>query len=75
MSTPASQVADLPQSVAANLPADSPVWTTSEAQDEFKFESFLAPFAVVTQKSTGLTGSLQFCSSPRYYFAFVADQS
>jgi len=73
MPTPASQAAGLPDSVLQGLAPDAPVYTTSEAQDEFKFVAFLAPFVEVIRKSDGVHGSLQFCSNPRYYFAFVED--
>ena len=34
---------------------------------------FLAPFIVVTRKSDGVKGSMEFTHSPRMYFNFVAD--
>lgn len=69
----ASQVTDLPQSVATALSPESPVWTTTEMQNDFSVDGFAAPFVVVVRKSDGQKGSLQFCSNPRYYFAFVED--
>jgi len=75
MPTPVSQVADFPENVAALLPADAPVWTTDEMRAEFAVEGFAAPFVVVRRKADDALGSLQFTHQPRYYFAFVEDQS
>lgn len=49
------------------------VWTTSEAQSEFDFEGFGAPYVVVTRKSDGVRGTLEFTHMPRFYFGFRAD--
>jgi len=48
------------------------VWNTSEATELFEFISFLAPFAVVTRKSDGVKGCLEFQDYPRFYFRFTA---
>lgn len=47
------------------------VWNTSELASEFDVSGFAAPFVVVTRKSDGKTGSLEFQHSPRFYFNFV----
>lgn len=46
------------------------VWDTSELTKEFNVEGFLAPFCVVTKKSTGERGTVMFQHSPRFYFDF-----
>jgi len=45
-------------------------WTTAEMTAEFTVHSFMAPFAVVTRKSDGVKGSMEFTHSPRFYFNF-----
>jgi hypothetical protein len=50
------------------------VWTTAEAQEEFQFLGFAAPFAVVARRSGGQKGSLCFTGSPRFYYGFDADK-
>ena len=47
------------------------VWTTDEAKELFEFEAFASGLAVVTRRSDGVRGSLNFHSSPRFYFDFV----
>ena len=44
------------------------VWDTQELGRDFTVESFMAPFVVATQKSTGDKGTLMFSHSPRFYF-------
>jgi len=51
------------------------VWDTYELSSEFVVEGFLAPFAVVTRKSDGQQGSLEFQHEPRFYFNFISDES
>lgn len=46
------------------------VWTTKEATTAFDFDSFMAPYAVVTRKSDKKKGTLMFVHSPRFYFNF-----
>jgi hypothetical protein len=46
------------------------VWSTDEATADFEFLGFMAPFAVVTQRSTGKKGSLMFQDMPRFYFSW-----
>jgi len=48
-------------------------WDTAELQAEFSVQSFLAPYVLVTRKSDGVTGTLQFQHWPRYYFGWVPD--
>lgn len=51
------------------------VWTTGEATQDFSFESFLAPFAVVVRKSDNQRGTLMFQHSPRFYWGFEPAES
>lgn len=44
------------------------VWNTEELQEDFLVEGFLAPFVVVTRKSDGKKGSLEFQHYPRFYY-------
>lgn len=44
------------------------VWDTKELTEDFTVESFMAPFIVATQKSTGSKGTLMFSDYPRFYF-------
>ncbi len=48
-------------------------WTTEEMQRDFEVLSFAAPFVVVSRRSDGQLGSLEFTHSPRVYFGFQAD--
>ena len=45
-------------------------WTTEELTRDFTVHHFLAPFVLVTRKSDGARGSLEFTHSPRVYFNF-----
>lgn len=45
-------------------------WTTDEAQQEFEFVAFSAPFVEVVRKSDRAHGTLEFTHSPRMYFDF-----
>ena len=47
------------------------VLTTDEATDKYEFEGFGGGLAVVTRKSDGVRGSLNFTDYPRYYFDFM----
>ena len=47
------------------------VYDTAEMTAAFSVEGFMAPYVVVTRKSDGVKGSLEFCSRPsRFYFNF-----
>jgi len=46
------------------------VWNTDEATTVFKFKQFLAPFAYVQRRKDGVTGTVEFTHSPRFYFNF-----
>jgi hypothetical protein len=48
-------------------------WDTDQLREEFEVHGFLAPFLVVTRKSDGAKGSLEFTHNPRWYFNFVKD--
>lgn len=45
--------------------------TTAEVQEKYIVHSFSAPFVVVTRKSDGVSGTLEFGHSPRVYFNFI----
>jgi hypothetical protein len=47
------------------------VWDTGELQRDFSVQGFMAPFCVVTQKSTGKKGAVTFQHDPRFYFNFI----
>ena len=49
------------------------VWDTVQLSQDFKVTGFMAPFVVVNRKSDGVTGSLMFQHSPRFYFSFTKD--
>lgn len=49
------------------------VWDTTELQRDFTVRAFAAPFVVVTRKSDGVQGTLEFQGRPRFYFSFAAD--
>ena len=50
----------------------SEVLTTTEATDKYTFEGFGGGLVVVTRKSDGVRGSLNFTPDyPRYYFDFM----
>ena len=46
------------------------VWDTTELQQDFSVEGFMAPFVLARRKSDGIRGTLKFQHSPRFYFAF-----
>ena len=46
-------------------------YTTTELQELFTVHAFSAPYVVVTRKSDGIKGTLQFNHRPRVYFDFV----
>ena len=46
------------------------VWDTAELSRDFSVESFLAPFVIVRDKTTGRKGTLTFQHRPRFYFDF-----
>lgn len=47
-------------------------WDTTQLQRDFDVLGFAAPFVVVTRKSDGQKGTLEFTHNPRTYFNFVA---
>ena len=49
------------------------VLTTSEMQERYTVEGFLAPFVVCRRKSDGRRGTLMFSHSPRFYFGWKED--
>jgi hypothetical protein len=46
------------------------VWDTAEMQRDFEVTGFSAPFVVVTRKSDGKRGALEFQHRPRFYYDF-----
>ena len=48
------------------------VWSTEELTKEFIVSGFAAPFVVVTRRSDGQMGLLEFQHSPRFYYGFTA---
>jgi hypothetical protein len=57
---------------ATLLRAWGEVLTTDEATDKYTFEGFGGGLVVVTRKSDGVRGSLNFTPDyPRYYFDFM----
>jgi len=49
-------------------------WNTQELTRDYIVHGFSAPFVVVTRKSDGVKGSLEFTHHPRFYFNFVEDK-
>jgi hypothetical protein len=49
------------------------VWDTNQLQAEFEVHSFFAPIILVTRKSDGMKGTLEFQHSPRFYYKFVSE--
>jgi hypothetical protein len=56
-----------------NLAKAEQTWSTDQLREEFTVHGFMTPFVVVTRKSDGKKGSLEFTHSPRFYFNFVED--
>jgi hypothetical protein len=54
--------------VARDLAKAERIWTTTDLAKEFTVEGFAAPFVIVTRKSDGKKGTLEFMHSPRVYF-------
>ncbi len=46
------------------------VWSTEEFSRDFTVLGFMAPYCVVTRKSDGVRGSVEFQHNPRFYFNF-----
>ena len=46
------------------------IYTTNEATAKYEFIGFMAPFALVKDKATGVKGTLEFTHRPRLYFNF-----
>jgi hypothetical protein len=49
-------------------------WNTEELCRDFVVHSFAAPFVIVTRKSDGVLGVIEFTHHPRFYFNFVPDE-
>lgn len=48
------------------------VWDTQQLQEDFSVQRFLAPMVIVTRKSDGAKGTLDFQHHPRFYFNFLS---
>jgi hypothetical protein len=60
---------------AADLAADTDQkWTTQQMRSDFDVLGFAAPFVVVSRKSDGQLGTLEFTGSPRTYFGWKPDR-
>jgi len=44
------------------------VWDTGQMTEEFKVETFMAPYVIVRRRSDGVKGTLKFTHRPRFYF-------
>jgi len=44
------------------------VWDTTQLAEEFVVTAFVAPLVVVRRKADDVVGSLEFQTSPRFYF-------
>lgn len=49
---------------------DEPTWDTEALQRDFTVQGFSAPYVVVTRKSDGKQGIMQFTHNPRVYWGF-----
>ena len=49
------------------------VWDTDQMRADFDALGFMAPYIVVSRKSDGVKGSLQFQHEPRLYYSFKPD--
>jgi hypothetical protein len=58
---------------ARDLEKASRRWSAQEMAEEFTVLGFMAPFVVVTRKSDGKKGTLEFTHSPRWYFGWMED--
>lgn len=68
-------IPEMPAELKARIDKGEQVWTTDQMRAEFTVEGFAAPYVVVTRKSDGEPGVLQFTHSPRYYFGFRSENS
>ena len=46
------------------------IYTTNEATAKYEFIGFMAPYALVKDRVTGIKGTLEFTHRPRLYFNF-----
>ena len=51
------------------------VWNTDELRAAFDVLGFMAPLVVVSRRSDGAQGSLEFQHDPRFYFNWQADNA
>ena len=73
---PRQQVAEInakPGSREALEAEHGQVWDTDQMRADFDALGFMAPYIVVSRKSDGVKGSLQFQHAPRLYYSFQAD--
>lgn len=73
MSSPADYV-DVLRAVRVAEINSSPVpegaLTTDQMREQYDVLGFAAPYVVVTRKSDGVKGTLEFKHQPRWYFNF-----
>jgi hypothetical protein len=49
---------------------DEEQWDTTALMRDFEVNGFMAPFVMVTRRSDGAKGTLQFNHNPRVYFSW-----
>ena len=49
------------------------VWDTTQMQQDFLVQGFLAPYITVRRRSDGVRGTLKFQHQPRFYFGFQSE--
>jgi hypothetical protein len=50
------------------------VWDTDDLRRDFEVLQFAAPWLVVKRRADGVTGTLEFQHSPRFYWGFREDR-
>ena len=65
-----AEINAVPGSRAALESEHGQVWDTDQLCQDFEALGFMAPLVVVRRRSDGVTGSLFFQHSPRFYFGF-----
>ena len=50
------------------------VWDSDELRQDFEVLQFAAPWLVVKRRADGVTGTLEFQHSPRFYWGFREDR-
>lgn len=60
-------------SISDPPPENVEQWNTDELRRDFEVTGFAGPFVLVTRRSDGVKGILEFTHSPRVYFNWSAD--